>query len=86
MTRQMIFDEINTERDYQDKNWGIDFDDKNSINDWVTFIVRYASNAAKDWNDPKGAQKALIKVAALAVAALEAQERHNGLFPKRHYE
>ena len=85
--RRTIFKLIDAERDYQEKKWGDDFDEKNTINDWVTYICRYASNAAfhdKQPVDQEKVKQAFIKVATLALAALEMQEKH-GLAP-RHYD
>jgi len=75
--------EIAVERQYQDEMWGSEFDDKNTVNDWITYMARYASNAGTA--TPAGQRVALVKVAALAVAAVEAFDRNEG-FPPRHYE
>jgi len=45
--RDKIFKEIDKEREYQDNKWGDEFDSKNTLNDWVTYINIYLSNAAK---------------------------------------
>lgn len=84
MIRDQVFEAIENERDYQNGKWGTAFDDKNTINDWTTYIARYATNAA--WAQTGEDQaKQLVKVAALAVAALEALARNSGL-PQRHYD
>lgn len=84
-TRMRILTNVSDERDYQDKKWGIAFDDKNTINDWGTYINHYVTNATR-MDAGNGEQyKALIKVAALAVAALETLERL-GTLPPRHYD
>lgn len=75
---------IRVEREYQNKRWGTEFDDNNTINDWVTYITRYAGQAAfAEVGQSQVTQ--LVKVAALAVAALEAYARNDG-FPSRHYD
>jgi len=81
--RTDIFFHIDAERVYQDSKWGLAFDDDNTVNDWVAYIAQYAGNAIAD--DPQTQRKMLLKVATLAVAALEAFERNNG-FSKRHYD
>ena len=83
--RQQIFDNINAERDYQDKKWGVLFDDKNTLNDWVTYINRYLASAAANGVSKPDQYKQLLKAATIAVAALESFYRNNG-FPKRHYD
>lgn len=83
--RDEVLDCVSAERDYQDAKWGTEFDDLNSPNDWVPYIVRYAALAC-EFNMTKAQfQKAMVKVAALAVAAIETSERNDGCAP-RHYD
>lgn len=81
---KQVYLDIASKRRYQDKLWGKVFDDNNTINDWVTYITRYASMAAVA-DDSDDVRRRLIDVAALAVAAIEALER-NGSMPPRHYD
>lgn len=83
--RELIIDAIEAEREYQDSRWGTSFDDKNTANDWVAYITCYLGKAVTlPWNQEQF-RKALIKVAALSVAALESLERNDGV-PPRHYD
>jgi hypothetical protein len=83
--RSDIFNDIEKERDYQDKKWGNAFDDKNTINDWGTYINIYLANATK-MNISKEEQRTqMLKIATLTVAALETFDRNNG-FANRHYD
>ena len=84
MSRVTIFEEIEKEREYQDGKFGSEFDDKNTVNDWVTYVNRYASDAAFT-GSPDMQRTKLLKVATLAVAALETFDRNDG-FAVRHYE
>ena len=84
--RQQVLDEISKERDYQKTQWSDKFDSENTPNDWVSYIVRYAGNAVVGpWN-PLTFRTALIKVAAICVAAVEWCDMTNGKMPKRHYD
>lgn len=90
MAREDILADINDERVYQDDKWGTEFDDKNTVNDFAIYICRYASNAAFVEEAVKASAVAaqrnqLIKVAALAVAAIETIDR-NGQLENRHYD
>jgi hypothetical protein len=91
MTRKEIFEAIEKERAYQEEKWGVDFDDKNTPNDWVVYLCMYATDAAKMSGGPKKTfdvekyKKNLLKTASLAVAALEALDRLETP-PKRHYD
>ena len=87
--REEILMEISEERERQDALWGTEFDDKNTPNDWLAYIVRYVAEGGYygrlEQYDPQQFRDFLIKAAALCVAAVEAYER-NGGFPPRHYE
>ncbi len=76
---------IELEREYQESQWGTEFDDKNTANDWATYIAHYTSKATElPWNS-KVWRKNMLKAATLAVAAIEAFDRNGGL-PPRHYD
>ena len=86
MQRSEVFKLIDAEREYQSK-WGTDFDDKNTINDWIAYIVKYLGNtmiaAGTNVGQFNNAEfrKQLVKVLALGTAMLE---REN--FAPRHYD
>jgi hypothetical protein len=65
--------------------YGDGFDDKNTLHDWVSYILRYCGEAASWETSPKEQRNKMLKVAALAVAACEAFDK-NGKFAPRHYE
>jgi hypothetical protein len=72
-----IFDEIHIERVYQDSIWGGPaHDDKNTSHDWIAYIVYYLGKAIAPWK-PHVFRINMIKVAALAVAAIEWIDRAN---------
>ena len=85
MSREYIFNSIETERAYQDKRWGNAFDDKNTLNDWVTYINHYLADASKMPVPVETQRKNLLKAATLCIAALETLDR-NGTFAPRHYD
>jgi len=70
-----IYEEIAEERKRQDALWGgPDHDDRHHPNDWILFIVDHAMRA---FHDPhKNFRTQMIRVAALAVAAIETADRH----------
>jgi len=78
--RVKIMNDIQAEREYQDRQWGgEDNDDDNTLNDWTNFLFRYTSNAIHAPSEAEQ-RRQLIKVAALAVAAVESFDRNEG-FP-----
>lgn len=77
-----ILNEIKSERIYQQDRWGNETDDtKNAPNDWVAFIVHYATTWFRGQFAPYttdvGAlfRTSMVKVAATAVAAIESYDR-----------
>lgn len=80
---ERIVQQIKEEREYQAK-WGNNFDDKNTANDWATYIAQYLTEGTRI-KDPRPMREAFLKAAALAVAALETFDRNNGFAP-RHYD
>ena len=77
--RTGIFIEVNDERQYQINKHGVEFDDHNFANDWLAYIMQhagrgYATDRAKY---PTDFREAMVKTAALAVAAIEAYDRNN---------
>lgn len=76
--RGKIFEQIGAERDAQDAKWGAEFDDRNTSYNWAAYIAQYATHNLI--GDPRAASEVLfrddmVKVAALAVAAIESIDR-----------
>lgn len=80
-----IIEEIRQERGYQDSQWGHDFDDKNTLNDWVTAVNQYMAKASGIDVSPEDQRKYMLKAGAIIVASLESFDRNNGFAP-RHFE
>jgi len=85
MSLNAVLEEIRIEREYQDQQWGTEFDDNNTLNDWVTYITIYTGQAARMDVPPENQRKNMLKAATLAVAAVASFDR-NGQFAPRHYE
>lgn len=82
MSRESIIQEIFAERDHQIAKWGNTADDtKNRPNDWAAYIAHHSTR----WFDGTFApyrsptvvafRKEMIKVATLAMAAIESLDR-----------
>ncbi len=70
-----IIDEIKAERQRQDQQWGgPQHDDLHSSADWATYIVHQLGRISA-----VGLYEPMIKIAALAVAAVESHDRRYGL-------
>ncbi len=78
--RMALYMEIEDERLHQDKKWGgPTHDDTKGVRDWISYIVVYLGKAVSResrWGqDLSFSRIALVKVAALCVAALESFDR-----------
>jgi hypothetical protein len=85
--RERIFTAIARERDYQDKKWGTEFDDKNTVNDWAAYIDEQLMKASQPGKPFNGVtfRTHMLKAAAVCVAALETFDRNKKIAP-RHYD
>ena len=73
---QNVMREIEQERARQDQKWGgPEHDDAHGPMDWFTFIAHQLQRAVMGRARPR---EILIKIAALAVAGLESDQRKNG--------
>ena len=82
-------EKVKQERERQQKLWGNEFDDKNTANDWVSFVIHYLgmgsySGRGKNYA-PQKFKENLIKAATICVAAADAIDRNGDCAP-RHYE
>ena len=75
-----------TERAYSQEHWTAGFDNANTLNDWVTYICMYATEAAKMFraDSPDRIYSKLIKSANLALLA--AERVRTGWRGRRHYD
>jgi hypothetical protein len=83
---EQITAEILAERASQVQGWGEDFEKNNTVNDWVALIALYLGQAVVFPIDKEKFEVMMVKVAALAYAALEASMRVEGKLPMRHYD
>jgi hypothetical protein len=73
----LVLTEVADERIAQDREWGgATHDDTHSPSEWVGYITKFAGVAlSDDYQFGVTFRQALVKVAALAVAAIEANDR-----------
>lgn len=64
--------------------WGTEFDEKNTLNDWVAFVNIYLANASKMGATSDEVKKGLRKAAGLVLSALYMAE--NDILAPRHYD
>lgn len=74
-TRAAIFGEVDEERRYQGELWGDDADDSNTEANWKNYIDQYNHAHGRGAKYRRDFRKRMVKVAALAVAAIEAHDR-----------
>lgn len=82
MIPAQLVKEIAGERQEQDKTWGgPEHDDKHCRSDWINFIIRHLGLAVDDGTADVSQRfrKQMIRVAALAIAAIESSDRKHPL-------
>lgn len=82
MSRQILYAELETERCCQDfKHGGPGNDDRLSEADWIAIACRQLGLAANDRaeDSPERFRRQMVRLAALAVAAVEANDRRHGI-------
>jgi len=78
LSHTSIINQIRKERIRQDDQWGgPEHDDRNSIVDWLSFINKQGQKAykARGLSKERVERSCLVKIAAVAVAALESIDR-----------
>jgi len=74
-----ILKEIVDERIRQDEIWGgKEHDDGHRVNDWVAIITEYLGRSREEPHNIKNFRNNMVRVAALAVAAVESVDRAVG--------
>lgn len=82
---EQVLINLRSERSYQEARWGQQFDDRNTANDWAAYIGRYVADATHFDTTPDRFQEAMLKVATLALTAVETSLRNGGP-ADRHYD
>ena len=84
ISRQEIFAEIEKERAYQDTQWGTEFDNKNTLNDWAMYVVQQLGKATQHELPKEERRVRFMKAITLGIAALE-RDFDSEVAP-RHYD
>jgi ABC-type phosphate transport system substrate-binding protein len=75
--RPNVLIDIARERTYQDKKWGgPKHDDTNTRDDWLNIIANHLWRSTQDGTSEQF-RKQMVRVAALAVAAIDSEDRRN---------
>jgi len=73
-----VMGDVLAERTFQDEQWGgPEHDDGHTLADWRDYIVKQADRSVSSCD----ARACLVKVAALALAAIESLDRKAGARP-----
>lgn len=78
VSREQVFDAINSERDYQEQKWGGYFHEAES---WCLFIEHYAhlarvKAATTDFSDPEALRAYLADIRKLTTLGVACMEQH----------
>ena len=81
---EYIYEEVASEIERANKKWGTDFDEQNTLNDWLVYAMIYLGKAGQVDKTEDEQRKALIKAAGLVINAINWLD--SGDMPKRHYD
>ena len=83
MSRVVIFAEIAQERTAQDEQWGGKaHDDSHERFEWLDWIHKQERLAFDVFYKPADFERRMVKIAALAIAAIESSRRQRGVSPE----
>jgi hypothetical protein len=82
--RGEVFSIVAQEIERAEKEWGHEFDKKNTLNDWVAYAQIYVGKAVEMGATQENIEKNLRKAAGILISAL-VQQKVTGFAP-RHYE
>lgn len=75
---ERVIGDVLLERQYQDEEWGgAEHDDTHTRQEWVTFLVEHLGRVAGAESREQYRHQ-LVRVAALALAAIESNDRGGG--------
>jgi len=71
--RQIVYDAINREREYQDMVWGRGHDEAHDLPAWLLIMKHLISEAETAWlnGGPGESQRKILQTVATGVAAIE---------------
>lgn len=76
LERDLLFGEISRERAAQDEQWGgKTHDDSHERFEWLDWIHKQESRAFDVFDKPAAFESRMVKIAALAIAAIESSRR-----------
>lgn len=82
--RAEIMNLVRLEMERAETQWGHDFDNKNTLNDWAAYMVIYLGKALEMEATPETIMKNLRKAAGITIATLVQYESAG--IAARHYE
>lgn len=79
-----ILGEIGREVCRAKEMWGEEFDSKNNLDNWITYVIKYLGKAAAMGATTEEQETNLRKAAGVLIAAIDMLKRQG--FAPRHYE
>jgi len=80
-----IYEDVKAELNYANERWGTEFDDKNTLNDWINYIGIYLGQAGSIGTPKEEQRVQMVKALGLCMSAINSFDRNDGWAP-RHYE
>lgn len=79
--RNIVFDAIDSERDYQDGKWGTVQEHPHEVGGWITLMRKLLTDAEAAWASSNGDAKALVEIRKVLAVGVACGEQHG--LPRR---
>ncbi len=83
ITRQEVYEAIDTERDYQDKQWN---GHTHEVGAYLTLLRTYLREAEESWSRSDGDRAALHSIRKIAAIAVHTMEEHGAPIREKQYK
>lgn len=76
MYRPDVYESIDSERDYQDRKWGMVGEHPHEVGGWLTLMRHHLTNAEAAWAGSSGDYKALLELRKVLAVGVACAEQH----------
>ncbi len=85
MTREKVYQAIDTERDHQDRKWGTIDKHPHEVGAWLLLLRVHIADAEREWANKADDRPALHEIRKIAAIAVACSEQH-GITTRSKFE
>ncbi len=76
MNRSLVFEAVNSERDFQDRKWGTVDRHPHEVGGWITIMRKLLGDAEAAWASSAGDRSALEEIRKIIAVGVACCEQH----------